>query len=228
MLTSIFFKDFDQLGIYMKNNTLDNLSELQKDALKELGTIGAGHAASALSELLNKSIYMKVPSVHIIEVKSIPNALRTRFSSDVNLAISSASNTTECYYTVLVLFNKETVNEIIDQKAPSTDDIEAIMEFSTISMSLIQEFGSIILLTIVANANAFLNVSGALPSIPQLRIGNLDSLLQNELEMFKPESKVIFIKGNVYSEDETEIRADCILLPHLESFDRFFGSIFTP
>lgn len=218
---------FDLLGIYMKNNSLDNLSELQKDALKELGTIGAGHAATALSELLNKSIYMKVPSVQVVEVKSIPEALQTRFSSDVNLAISSASNTTECFYTVLVLFNKETVNEIIDQKSPPADDIEAIMEFSTISMSLIQEFGSIILLTIITTLNQFLNVSGALPSIPQLRIGNLDSLLQNELEMFKPESKVIFIKGNVYAEEETEIRADCVLLPHVESFDRFFESIFT-
>ncbi|MHA2074974.1 MAG: chemotaxis protein CheC [Candidatus Hodarchaeales archaeon] len=211
----------------MISNNLDNLSELQKDALKELGTIGAGHAASALSELLNRSIYMKVPSVRIIKVKSIPDALRSRFSSDVNLAISSASNTTELYYTVLVLFNKETVNEIIDQKAPPSYDIEAVMEFSTISMSLIKEFGSIILLKIVTTLNQFLNVSGALPSIPQLRIGNLDSLLQNELEMFNPESKVIFIKGDIYSEDETEIRADCILLPHVETFDRFFGSLFT-
>ncbi|NNM93652.1 MAG: CheY-P-specific phosphatase CheC, partial [Candidatus Eremiobacteraeota bacterium] len=30
-----------------------NLTDLQKDALKEVGNIGAGHAATALSQLLN-------------------------------------------------------------------------------------------------------------------------------------------------------------------------------
>jgi len=31
-------------------DNIDNLSDLQKDALKELGTMGAGHAARALTE----------------------------------------------------------------------------------------------------------------------------------------------------------------------------------
>ena len=45
---------------------LEKLSELQMDALKELGTMGAGHAASALTDFLNQTIYMKVPSVRVI------------------------------------------------------------------------------------------------------------------------------------------------------------------
>ncbi|MFX0086332.1 MAG: chemotaxis protein CheC [Candidatus Hodarchaeota archaeon] len=206
---------------------LENLSELQKDALKELGTMGAGHAASALTEFLNQTIYMEVPSVRVVAVESIPKVLKERFRAEAQLAISSASNTTELFYTVLVLFDKDTVNEILDQKSPPPDDIEEIMEFSTLSMSLIKEIGSIILLRIIGTLNLFLSVSGALPSIPELRIGDLDSLLQNELRDFQLESKVIFIKCDVFSEDKAQIRADCILIPHRETFQRFFGAIFT-
>ncbi len=206
---------------------LENLSELQKDALKELGTMGAGHAASALTEFLNQTIYMEVPSVRVVTVKSIPEVLKERFHAEAQLAISSASNTTELFYTVLVLFDKETVSEILDQKSPPADDIEAIMEFTTLSMSLIKEIGSIILLKIIGTLNLFLSVSGAVPSIPELRIGDLDSLLQNELRDFQLESKVIFIKCDVFSEDKAQIRADCILIPHTETFERFFGAIFT-
>lgn len=208
-------------------DNIDNLSDLQKDALKELGTMGAGHAASALTEFLNQIIFMKVPSVQIIEVNTIPNALKTRFRAEAQLAISSASNTTELFYTVLVLFDKETVNEILDQKSPPSDDIEAIMEYSTLTMSLIKEIGSIILLKIVGTLNLFLNISGAFPSIPELRIGDLDSLLLNELKEFRSNSKVIFIKCNIFSEDKAQIRADCILIPHIETCDRFFGALFT-
>jgi chemotaxis protein CheC len=189
--------------------------------------MGAGHAASALTEFLNQTIYMKVPSVRVVKVESIPEVLKERFRAEVQLAISSASNTTELFYTVLVLFDKETVNEILNQKSPPADDIEAIMEFSTLSMSLIKEIGSIILLKIVGTLNQFLSVSGALPTIPKLRIGDLASLLQNELRDFQLESKVIFIKCDVYSEDKAKIRADCILIPHMETFERFFGAIFT-
>ena len=32
------------------------LSDLQRDALKEVGNIGAGHAATALSQLLNTTV----------------------------------------------------------------------------------------------------------------------------------------------------------------------------
>ena len=42
------------------------LNEMQLDVLKEVANIGAGNAATALSELINKKINMKVPQVRII------------------------------------------------------------------------------------------------------------------------------------------------------------------
>lgn len=42
------------------------LSEIQLDALREVGNIGSGNAATALSQMLNKKIEMDVPKVDVL------------------------------------------------------------------------------------------------------------------------------------------------------------------
>lgn len=48
------------------------LSALQLDALTEVGSIGAGHAATALSQLLGTSIVIDVPTVRLLPVAEVP------------------------------------------------------------------------------------------------------------------------------------------------------------
>ncbi len=206
---------------------LDKLSDLQIDALRELGTMGAGHAASALSEFLEREIFMKVPSVEITAVETIPNLLMKKFQSDVKLAIASASNLTELYYSVIVLFDQDTVSEILNQKSPPEDDLEALMEFSTVFMSLIEEIASIILLKYINTLNMFLSISLGIPTQPTLRIGTLESLNKHELKQFDQRSTIIFIESDVYSEEAKHINVEIILIPHSETYDRFLGTLFT-
>lgn len=49
-----------------------SLSYLELDALREIGTIGAGHAATALSQLLNTRVNMMVPRVSAIPLHEVP------------------------------------------------------------------------------------------------------------------------------------------------------------
>lgn len=92
---------------------------------------------------------------------------------------------------------------------------------------MIKEIGSIILIKYILTLNILLNINAALPSQPSLRIGTLDSFEQYELAGLKKNSRVIFIECDVFSEDETHIKAECILIPHSDTFDCFFSTIFT-
>ncbi|MBU3180674.1 chemotaxis protein CheC [Clostridium psychrophilum] len=47
------------------------LSSIQLDVLQEVGNIGAGNAATALSELLNEKVDMSVPAVNIVPFDDI-------------------------------------------------------------------------------------------------------------------------------------------------------------
>jgi chemotaxis protein CheC len=51
------------------------LSEAQLDALNEVGTIGAGHASTALSQMTTKKILIKVPTTNIVELERVPEII---------------------------------------------------------------------------------------------------------------------------------------------------------
>jgi chemotaxis protein CheC len=52
--------------------SFESLSDFQKDALKEVGNIGAGNAATALSKLVGERIEMSVPQVRILPFSEVP------------------------------------------------------------------------------------------------------------------------------------------------------------
>ena len=52
-----------------------NLDKMQLDILQEIGNIGSGNAITALSQLLNKKIDMKVPDVKLLEFKEMANII---------------------------------------------------------------------------------------------------------------------------------------------------------
>src|SRR5438876_1238209 len=51
------------------------LKELQIDALREVANIGAGHAATALSQLTNRRIMISVPQINIARLEEVPDLL---------------------------------------------------------------------------------------------------------------------------------------------------------
>lgn len=54
------------------------LSLAQLDLLKEIGTVGAGRAATALSDLIAKKVEISVPQVNLIPLEDISNLLIDR------------------------------------------------------------------------------------------------------------------------------------------------------
>ncbi len=51
------------------------LNQMQLDAIKEIGNIGSGSAATALSELLQRRIEMSVPNIWLIELEGIADII---------------------------------------------------------------------------------------------------------------------------------------------------------
>ena len=49
------------------------LSPVQLDALREIGNVGAGNSATALSQIINHRIDMNVPQVSIVPITDVPD-----------------------------------------------------------------------------------------------------------------------------------------------------------
>ncbi|MCX8006659.1 MAG: chemotaxis protein CheC [Coriobacteriia bacterium] len=53
----------------------ESLSDLQLDAIRELGNIGAGHAATALAQITGRPVGVEVPEVRLVPVVEVPQVL---------------------------------------------------------------------------------------------------------------------------------------------------------
>ncbi len=206
------------------NFKMDKLSDFHLDALQEVGNIGAGHAAIALTQFLNRSTYMSIPKVALQQLQDIPGIIG--MPMDQELAIISSVTVSDLLYTILVFFDWESVKKIIDLMTSNpTDEIQNIGGLPPLFRSLIKETGSILSLKYIEALNYFLKAN-SFPSPPKLRIGTLVSCAEHELnDIRKNVNSVLFIECDVFT-SERNIAVDLAIVPHLETFEEFMKSLF--
>ena len=207
-----------------KKYSFKELSEFQLDALREVGNIGAGHAAVALTQFLNRSTYMSIPNVALDRVKSIYKLVK--MPTDQDLAIISLNTVTDIKYSLLMFFDKESVIKIIDlmTTAPDLEDKD-LVDISPLFKSLIKETGSILLLKYVEALNYFLKTE-SFPSPPKLRFGSIDSLKDHELkDSAEDVSTVLVVECDIFT-SKRSIAVDLAIVPETETFDLFMRSLF--
>jgi len=90
----------DETGIY----TWTASRCLDIEALLELGSIGAGHAATSLSEILQQPIWIDVPKIHTLPPHLIPKFYE-RHDKPTTAIYMQLSGESEC--DILLLFEKE-------------------------------------------------------------------------------------------------------------------------
>ncbi|MFZ2525180.1 MAG: chemotaxis protein CheC, partial [Candidatus Ferrigenium altingense] len=119
---------------------MNSLSELQLDALTEIFNIGAGRAASSLSEIVGDEVKLSVPCVQLYQSSEINadtlslnsprlGAVRQHFSGPFNAD-------------AMLLFTEERAMEIVHDMMASQVGIEDVAEYEQEAMC---ELGNIIL-----------------------------------------------------------------------------------
>ena len=146
----------------MNTQTL-NLSDLQKCALKEVGNIGAGHAATALSQLLNTKINLSEPRIDVINFRDLAARVghENRMVAALHMYIRG-----EAPGQIVVLFDREQALDFVATFLKRV--IGDIQIFDSISDSTLKEIGNIIAGSYLSAIN---NLTGqnVLPSVRRFR-----------------------------------------------------------
>ena len=153
------------------------LTQGQFDALREISSIGMGHAATALSQLLDEQIHLNVPRVTLTDIADVPDLLggAERLVAGVTLQILG-----DARGNILMVFPSESASRLL---ARLLRQDEGIVLESEIGVSTLKEVGNIL-------ASAYLNALGGLlgktliPSIPMYSCdmaGAVDDYLLIEL-----------------------------------------------
>jgi chemotaxis protein CheC len=207
--------------------TPERLTDLHKDILKEIGNIGAGHAATALSGLVNKSIDMSVPSVKLAPFHEVTDLLG---GEETIVAATFLRVTGDAPGNMFFIL---TLAEAITYLKKLTGD-ESINEESfyegEMTRSALQETGNILAGSYLSSFSDFTGLKLS-PSVPFLTIDMAAAVLSYGLvEMSQVSDYAIIIETQFKESDQLQSGIDghFLLLPDPDSFEKIFYSLGVP
>jgi chemotaxis protein CheC len=200
---------------------LDELTVSQLDALREVGNIGAGHGATALSQLLGKKIYITVPRVNILFLEEIPQLVGDPKTLVAGLTLSILGDATG---KILVLFPRESALRLADMLLKQPVGSSQIL--TEMGHSALKEAGNILTGAYLSALNEFLGML-LLISVPTLVFDMAGAILSILTQGMEEVTKVICIETQfLNSPDSTEsIGGYFILAPDSISLRAIFQAI---
>ncbi len=185
------------------------LSDLQKDALKEVGNIGAGHAATALSQLLNTKINLREPRIDVIKFRDLASRVghESRTVAALHMYIRG-----EAPGQMVVLFDRDQAIDFVGVFLKRV--IGDIQIFDSIADSTLKELGNIIA---GAYLTAIVQLTGhhLLPSVPTLSYGTIQAAFLTLMSIL-PDQDVFLIESS-FLDKEKEVAGQFILIPETSS-----------
>ncbi|AMM97293.1 chemotaxis protein CheC [Bacillus pumilus] len=201
----------------------NEIKDEQLDVLREVGNIGAGHAASALASLLDRKIDMAVPFVKVLSFEELMD-----FFGGADLPVASIFLRMEGDLSGSIFFimpfeqAEQFVRELV--RDPSFD-IDAIHEH-VMGTSALHELGNIL-------AGSYLSALADLtklqlhPSVPDVTLDMFGAVISEGLMQFSPlGDQAIVIDTSIFDDqNKQELKGNMFLLPDFESFEKLFKAL---
>jgi chemotaxis protein CheC len=188
---------------------LRSLSALQLDALREVANMGAGHAATALSQMTGSTIMISVPTIHIARLEDVGPALSQEEEPVAAVLMSMLGDLTG---RTLLVFPKGTVMRLTEAmlRRPSGSSVA----LGELERSAVKEAGNILS---GAYMNALADFMGMvlLPSPPVLAVDMSSAVLTSAFLQFAEGHDYVFCVETEFLMHDTQerVRGFFLLLP---------------
>lgn len=152
-------------------NAKGNFTDLE--ILLEIGSMGAGHATTTLSQIVGEPIKIEVPRVHIVEPHLVPR-IYAKHDTAVATVFLKMRGAADC--DLMLSFEEEESKKIAELMINSVENkVTREME-----LSAIEELGSIVLCSFL-NAIADFTLTKLTASPPEVIIDSFDAIIDGLL-----------------------------------------------
>ncbi|MFW9939962.1 MAG: chemotaxis protein CheC [Candidatus Thorarchaeota archaeon] len=205
------------------------LTELQRDALQEVGNIGAGNAANALAQMINKRVDINIPSVEMVELDDYAKRISKK---NEKLLVAWSNIVGKTRATVLTMFN---VKDAIDITSIIVDDpgkknidlrrsFDKADDFPELYKSAVSELGHILGSHYVSAIGDLLGIR-LMTEPPDISIDKptgLFSILKEEIGLLKKLSLVITTSVII---KDIEIVGTFLFIPSLDTLQNLLDAL---
>jgi chemotaxis protein CheC len=194
--------------------SFDSLSSLHLDILKEIGTIGAGNAATSLSKMLDRRIDMNVPEIKIAEFRDVEDVMGGAETPVVGIYLEFRGDISGTVLLVLDVISAKHITALLLGNA-CCDGLGE--DFSEIEVSALEELGNILTAAYLGAISSFTGLTMK-PSVPYFACDMLGAILSVPMIQFGQTSdKAMFIETDLINGTE-RFRSHFIVIPDMESF----------
>ena len=187
------------------------LNEVHIDILKEVGNIGAGNAATSLSQMLSKRIEMNVPEVSLLDYNDIIESIGGAENVVVGVLIGFEG---DIEGVILFLIKKEFAHLILNTLLGT--ELKSFEDISDLELSALSEISNIMVSSYVNSISSLTDMRIRV-AVPSLNIDMSGALLDAvTAEFSEAASKVVFIKEKYFCQNEM-VYSYMLLLPDRQS-----------
>ena len=203
----------------VEGEDLTALSDMQLDVLQEIGNVGAGNSATALSRLIKHRIEMNVPRVALVPIEDVPEFVGGPELVVVGIFLrvygKAPSN-------ILFLIPRDSAFALADTMCGR--EVGMTTELSPMDESALMEVGNILAGSYL---NAFYSFTGIsmLPSVPALAVDMAGAILNVVLvQLGEMGDHALLIETNFVADDHS-IKGHFFLVPDTGSLSSIMNAV---
>jgi chemotaxis protein CheC len=196
-----------------------DLTDMQLDALREVGGIGAGHAATALSQLVDRPIRLEVPRIEVLSLSEVPHvfggpealvgAVYARMLGDVDGGI-------------LFIVRREAALALVDLM--HGHEVGTATSMGRDEEALLRHIASILISAYLA-AIARMADLDVLPSDPALAFDMAGALLEAVILEVGVEAPEAMLVRTAFVDEDRSVEAALFFVPSTESLSVLLGRL---
>jgi len=201
-----------------KFKDIKDLTPVQMDALKEVGNIGAGNAATALSKILNRMIDMSVPEIKITHINKVADLVGGPEVPVVGVYLEMSGDAPGHIMFILPI---DSARNLVNMMTESDSQEES---FDELEISALNEIGNILASSYLVALTGFTGLA-LYPSVPSLSLdmaGAILNVVLIELSMIGDYALVI---ETIFKEGERAIKGFFFLIPDPGTLEIILSSL---
>lgn len=195
--------------------------DFQFDVLREIGNIGAGHAATALSKLIQKEIDMKVPQVSIIPFDEVADCVGGAEAVVVTVFLRVEG---DCPGNMFFILDLDSARHLLEQITGINKDV---YDWEELEISALHEIGNILTGSYLSSLADFTQLN-LQPSVPALAVDMAGAILSYGLIALGQAGDFALTIDTAFFEGNEKVKGNFFLIPDPESLPILFRSLGVP
>jgi chemotaxis protein CheC len=197
------------------------LEPLQVDALAEVANIGAGHAATALSEMTHRPVAVTIPRVSLVRLEQAAECVGLPAETFVAILLPIGGDVTG---RALLLFDRASARSLCRILLGYASDASA--PFTAVERSALKELGNILTSAYTTALGSFTGLA-LLPSVPDLVVDRLEAVLASFLvDRGRRADHVLCVETQFhFREEDQRLSGTFILMPDADALRTIFRAI---